>query len=84
MRRYILAATLAVSVAVAVAQDDPFKQGDALAAQVARECADGCIVFSRERAAEFEEHLGKLIGKRELEAYKAGMEYQKQACASLI
>jgi hypothetical protein len=84
MRRYLIAATLAVSVAVAVAQDDPFKQGDELATQVAKECKDGCIVFSRERAAEFEEHLGKLIGKRELEAYKAGMQYQKQACASLI
>jgi hypothetical protein len=84
MRRYFIAATLAVSVAVAVAQDDPFKQGDDLKTQVAKECADGCIVFSRERAAEFEERLGKLIGKRELEAYKAGMEYQKQACASLI
>jgi hypothetical protein len=83
MLRYILAASIAVSAAVS-AQDDPFKQGDSLKAQIEADCAEGCIVFSRERAAEFEDHLGKLIGKRELEAYKAGMQYQKQACASLI
>lgn len=82
--RYALALILLLFVTTAVAQDDPFLAGDALAAEIAKSCAEGCVTFSREHAAEFEAQLKAIIAKREQAAFAAGVQSQKAACASLI
>lgn len=63
--RFILALILLLSVTTAVAQDDPFLAGDALQAEIAKSCAEGCVTFSREHAAEFEAQLKATIAQRE-------------------
>lgn len=47
-------------------------------------CAQGCVVFNREEAAEMERHVNAILARRQQEAFKAGVQYQTQACASLI
>ena len=84
MRPFILCVVLAcIAVPVVIAQD-PFTTGDDLQATVARECAEGCIVFSRQRAADFEQQLELILTARMQQAYDAGVRAQKVACASLI
>jgi hypothetical protein len=82
MRVLLIAAALAAGVAVA--NDDPFKSGEALQAEIAKDCAEGCVVFSRQQASEFERQLGEILTSKQAEAFEAGVQYQKQACASLI
>lgn len=81
MRSIVLAAVLAAAPAVA---QDPFLSGEALQAEIAKNCADGCVMFSREQAAEFEDRLGMVITNKMREAFAAGVAHQKQSCASLI
>jgi hypothetical protein len=82
MRRVLLAACLAASVAVA--NDDPFLKGDELKADIAKKCGDGCVTWSRVDAAAFEEELDMIVKRVRSEAFQAGMAAQKQACRSLI
>ena len=82
MRTLILAAC--ILVAGSVAAEDPFVSGDALREVVQKKCADGCVIFSREDAARFEEQLSMILSARMREAFDAGQANQKQACASLI
>lgn len=82
MRAYILAA--AVAVTSTVGADSPFLKGEALAAKIALECSEGCVTFNQEQAAEFEQQLQDILAAKMKEAFKAGMAYQAQACASLI
>jgi hypothetical protein len=82
MRRVLLAACLAATVAIA--QEDPFLKGDALRENVATKCADGCVTWTREEAAQFEKELDMIVKRIKAEAFQAGMEAQKQACRSLI
>jgi hypothetical protein len=49
MKRYLCAALLCASVS-SIAQD-PFLTGDALGAAVKEQCANGCVVLTREDAA---------------------------------
>jgi hypothetical protein len=82
MRRFLLAASLAATVAIA--QEDPFIKGDALRENVAKRCADGCVIWTREEAAQFDEEFDVIVKRIRAEAFRAGMEAQKQACRSLI
>jgi hypothetical protein len=82
MRRVLLAACLAASVAVA--NDDPFLKGDELKADIAKKCGDGCVTWNRVDAAAFEEELDMIVKRVRSEAFQAGMAAQKQACRSLI
>lgn len=82
MRAYILAA--AVAVTSTVGADAPFIKGEELKAKIALECSDGCVTFNQEQAAEFEQQLQRILAQKMAEAFAAGVNYQKQACASLI
>jgi len=82
MRAFIIAAALAA--VPAIAQDDPYKTGEDLQSVVKAKCANGCIVFSREEAAELEQTLNRVLSQKQQEAFKAGVQYQSQSCASLI
>jgi hypothetical protein len=82
MRKSLIAAFMVAGVAVA--QDDPFKSGEALQAEIAKDCAEGCVVFSRQQASEFERQLGEILTSKQAEAFEAGVRFQKSACASLI
>lgn len=82
MRAYILAA--AVAVTSTVGADSPYLKGPELQAKIALECQEGCVTFNSEQATEFEQQLQVLLAQKMAEAFKAGVEYQKQACASLI
>jgi hypothetical protein len=82
MRFLPIAAVLAASLAVA--QDDPFLRGDELKATIERDCSDGCVTFNREEAQNLQEQFEKIVARRMKEAFEAGVQYQKQACRSLI
>lgn len=82
MRLALLAALVVASVAVA--QDDPFVKGEALQDVIRKNCTDGCVTFSREEAAKFEEALQKLLDRKMQEAFQNGVQFQRQACASLV
>jgi hypothetical protein len=82
MRRLLIATVLVVSGAVA--QDDPFKQGDALQAEVSTDCKEGCVVLNRQQASELERQFEVILARKMKEAFDAGVAYQKQACRSLI
>lgn len=82
--RYALALILLLTVATTVAQDDPFLTGDALAAEIAKSCTEGCVTFSHEQSAAFEQQLNAMIHRREQAAFEAGQRSQKASCASLI
>lgn len=86
MMRAILVAVVAGCLAVsAVSQDeDPFLKGDALQAEIAKSCQDGCITFSREEAAEFERQLQAVLAAKQRDAFDSGVRHQRQACASLV
>lgn len=85
MRKLALFLILLLACAASVASaDDPFLSGEALSAQVAAKCAQGCVVFNREEAAEMERQVNAILARRQQEAFKAGVQYQAQACRSLI
>lgn len=67
-----------------ISQDDPFLMGAALQAEIEKSCAEGCVTFSRQEAADFEQRLARILAQRMQEAFQAGVQHQRQACASLI
>lgn len=82
--RLPLLAAIAVCVALPVSSQDEFLKGEALQAEIAKSCAEGCITFSREEAARFDKYLQDILARKQQEAFLQGVEFQKQACASLI
>lgn len=77
-------AAIAVCLAMpATSQDDPFLSGEALQKKI-QQCGDGCVVFTREDAVKFESQLELILSRRMVEAFQAGVQHQRQACASLI
>lgn len=70
MRPLVLIAALAVTPA-AIAQD-PFLTGDALAAEVASHCAEGCVVLSRAQADALMANVNQVLQRREADAHRAG------------
>ena len=83
--RLVYVAAAAVCFAMpATSQDDPFVKGEALQEVIRKNCTDGCVTFSREEAAKFEEALQKLLDRKMQEAFQNGVQFQRQACASLI
>lgn len=82
MKRAIIAAGLAASFATSA--QDPFLAGEALQAEIVKSCAEGCVTFSREQAAAFEERIGMVIARKMQEAFAAGIAHQRASCASLI
>lgn len=83
MRKYLFAALLVASVAVAQ-DEDPFLKGPVLQAEIAKSCSEGCVTFNRQEAEKFQEQMEALIARRQKEAFLAGIESQKKACRSLI
>lgn len=83
MRKLICAALLCAAVSV-IAQDDAFLKGEELKATIERDCKEGCVTFNREEAEVFQEQIERILAQREKAAFEAGVQYQKQACASLI
>lgn len=73
--RSLIAATLAAGLAVAVAQD-VFLQGDALLREVEANCAEGCVVFNREEAAQLETAINALSAQ----AFEQGKAIGAQRC----
>lgn len=64
--------------------EDPFLKGEALQAEIAKSCADGCVTFNRDEAEEFERQLQAVLAARQQQAFDAGVQRQRAACASLI
>ncbi len=71
MRVALVAAIAAVLAPSAIAQD-PFLKGDALAADMARNCADGCVTLNREEAANLSRALSNMVEQARQEGYQAG------------
>jgi hypothetical protein len=85
MKRLFAALCAVCFVASATPQgEDEFLKGEALQAEIAKSCANGCITFNHEEAAAFQDALERLLAQKQKEAYQAGQRNQKAACASLI
>jgi hypothetical protein len=84
MRKLCAAIAAACFVTSAITQDDPFLKGEELQAEIRKSCAEGCVTFNREEAADFEARLQMLVAGKQAEAYQMGVQAQKAACASLI
>jgi hypothetical protein len=82
--RLPLLAAIAVCAALPVSSQDHFLTGDALQAEIAKSCSEGCITFNRAEAVEFEGQLQELLRQKQAEAFAEGVQYQRAACASLI
>lgn len=81
--RYAIAALAACFVTSAVPQD-VFLTGEALQAETAKSCAEGCVTFSRQEAENFQAQLNKVLRQKQEEAFEAGRRDAKERCASLI
>lgn len=85
MRKALWSALIAcIVVPVVVVAQDPFIMGDELKAKVERDCADGCVIFTREHAAAFEQQLELILGACMQQAFDAGVQHQREACPALI
>jgi hypothetical protein len=84
--RFVVA--LAILLASSVLAQDSFLKGDALQAEIAKSCADGCVTFNREEAEAFQEAMDKIIQKalaqKEQEGFERGRQDARQRCPSLI
>jgi len=81
MRQYLAAALIAASPAVA---DTPFLTGDALAAEVRKDCADGCVVMNRTQADAFVESVNGMLKEREDRAFEAGKKQGNLSCRNAV
>jgi hypothetical protein len=82
--RLPLLAALAVCAALPVSSQDHFLTGDALQAEITKSCGEGCVTFSRKEAEAFNEQLQDILMRKQQEAFKEGVEFQKQACPALV
>lgn len=71
MRAIVLAACACAVIPAAIAQD-PFLTGEALQAEIARNCEEGCIVLSREEAKQLTRNVAGIVAEREAAAYRQG------------
>jgi hypothetical protein len=71
MKRAILLAAL-LAAGPAMAQDTPFLKDAALNAEVARNCADGCLVLSPAEAEALMAQVQAMVLQREQRAFQAG------------
>jgi hypothetical protein len=69
MKAIIVAVLAAAGLAVA---QSPFLTGDELAAEVAKNCADGCIVFSPQEIAGLQAAVNAMVNAKQEEAYRKG------------
>lgn len=65
---------------VAFAGDDPFLTGQELQAEVARNCAGGCVVLSRAEVAQLYRSIEAMRQELYLEAFKDGVAEGKSSC----
>ena len=82
MKRILLLAAIAASSVVA--QDSPFLKDEALAAEVAANCAQGCVVLSQEKAAAFMEAVNAELARRNLAAFEEGRRVGNLSCRNAI
>jgi hypothetical protein len=80
--RFVVA--LAILLAGSVLAQDSFLKGDALQAEIAKSCADGCVTFNREEADLFQQQIEAFVQQKAQEAYELGKRDARQRCASLI
>lgn len=71
MRRFALAA-FAACFALPATPQDPFLSGDQLAAEVKKECEDGCMVFSKAQMADLVQQVNQMVQEREAAAFRKG------------
>jgi hypothetical protein len=74
---------LTVLITAPVSAQSPYLEGKELQEAISK-CQGGCVVLNRQQASEFERQLGEILTNKQAEAFKAGVRYQQQACASLI
>jgi hypothetical protein len=70
MRKLIVAG--AALLALSSTAQAPFLTGDELAAEVAKNCADGCLVLNPQEAAGLQAAIDAMVNARAAEAYRKG------------
>jgi hypothetical protein len=71
MKRAITLAAL-LCAALSTTAQAPFLTGDELAAEVAKNCADGCIVLSPQEVAGLQAAIDAMVNARAAEACRKG------------
>lgn len=66
-----------------VSAQSPYLEGKELQEAISK-CQGGCVVLNRQQASEFESQLDEILTRKQKEAFDSGVQYQRQACASLI
>jgi hypothetical protein len=82
MKRYLCAALLCASLSAH--PQAQFLTGEELAAEVAKNCDSGCIVFSPQEIAALEAAVAALVQARAEAAYEAGKDAANQSCRNRI
>jgi hypothetical protein len=82
MKRALIAALIAAGSAVA--DESPFLTGEALQAEVARNCADGCVVLSPTEAAALTLSIQAMVQEREQRAFEAGRKHEHASCRNRL
>jgi hypothetical protein len=83
MKRFLVFVALAAGVATAD-DESPFLKGEALSAEIARNCADGCVVLSPAEAAALQEGVAALIARKQQEAFDAGRKHEYSSCRNRL
>lgn len=68
----------------AQADESPFLKDAALAAEVAKSCAEGCVVLSPAEAAALTLSIQSMVNEREQRAFEAGRKHEHSSCRNRI
>jgi hypothetical protein len=82
MKRALIAALIAAGSAVA--DESPFLTGEALQAEIARNCAEGCVVLSPAEAAALTLSVQAMVNEREQKAFEAGFAKGNKSCRNAV
>jgi hypothetical protein len=82
MKRLLIAAALAAGPAMA--DESPFLAGEALQAEVARNCSEGCVVLNPAEAANLTQSIQAMVNERTQKAFEAGFAQGSKSCRNAI
>jgi hypothetical protein len=84
MKRIVVLAVVLFSAGVSADDPSPFLTGDALTAEVARNCAEGCVVMSPQEVALLTQSVNAMLAQREQRAFASGFGQGSKSCRNAI
>jgi hypothetical protein len=72
MKRILIVLVCLVAWAAQADDPSPFLSGEALAAEVARNCSEGCVVMNAQEVEMLTQSVNAMLAERSQRAYKQG------------